>query len=123
MRKLSKEQIDTVNSLLLGFDTIARHIEENGNRIGLRAASAASAVKSLDMIADALESELFGPANLAARKAKVLQKDSDESYVATFDAPMAPHQVDGDEPYMGAFSDDQSAAVQQGKSSTGRPLA
>ncbi len=123
MRKLSKEQIAAVDSLLLGFDTIAQFIEQNSNMMGLKTATAKAALKSLDMVADVLESELLGPQNLAKRKAQVLQQDADESYMGTFDAPMAPHQVDGDEPYMAAFGDDQSSAVQSGKASNGRPLA
>ena len=42
----------------------------------------------------------------------------------TFNAPMAPIQTDADEnQYMSLFKDDQSQAVETGKSTTGRPLA
>ena len=58
------------------------------------------------------------------KEAKVVQKDADEGYMDTFNAPMAPIQTDADEnSYMSLFKDDQSQAVETGKSTSGRPLA
>jgi len=36
---------------------------------------------------------------------------------------MKPIQTNADEPYMSAYGDDQSSAVNHGKSTIGRPLA
>jgi hypothetical protein len=41
----------------------------------------------------------------------------------TFRNPMQPRQTDSDEPYMSAYKDDQSSAVNHGQSTSGKPLA
>jgi hypothetical protein len=85
-------------------------------------------VNALDKEADRTEVEAFGVDSFQTRQetivtAKVIQKDSDEGYMGTFDSPMSVHQKDADEGYMSQFEDDQSTAVNSGKSTTGRPLA
>ncbi len=97
-------------------------------------------VGDLDTVADKVEAASFSPEQLQARQAKVvaanvakeqakkaqvLQRDSDEGYMATFANPMKPIEGDADEkPYMGLYGDDQSSAVHHGKQEeNGRAIA
>lgn len=124
--KFAKED---ANRILSRLDKMAGAIQANYEQWGMPFEVAKGLVQGLDRTADEIESATFGPQSLANRQisvlkeAKVIQQDSDEGYMATFNAPMAPHQADSDEPYMGQFKDDQSQAVATGKSTTGRPLA
>lgn len=117
------------NSVLARLDHIAGQIQTKFASWGLDPAVAKSIVNDLDKVADEVEKGVYGPESLAQRQvevlkqAKVLQQDSDEKYMGTFNAPMAPIQTDADEKYMSAFKDDQSQAVETGVSTTGRPLA
>lgn len=127
--KLSEEQVKTASSILGRLDRIAASIQANHEAWGMTQQQAKPVVNELDKLADDLEKHFFGESSLQRRQvevlkqAKVIQKDSDESYMETFNSPMAPIQTDADEPYMAAYKDDQSQAVQTGKSTTGRPLA
>jgi len=92
--------------------------------------AAKAVVNEIDKVADEVELHAYGSDHMlqrqihVLRQAKVLQKDSDEGYMDTFNAPTAPIQNDADEnEYMGLFKDDQTIAVETGKSTTGRPLA
>lgn len=124
--KLEKDQ---ANQTLSRLDRLAGHIQTNAQKWGMPFEVAKAIVNDLDKTADEIEVASFGARSFEARQvnvlksAKVIQQDSDESYMKTFNAPMAPHQTDGDEPYMSQFKDDQSQAVESGKSTTGRPLA
>lgn len=127
--KLSTEQVKQASELLGRVDKIAQEIQANHASWGMSLDEARPLVNSLDKLADDLEARFFGAASLQRRQietlkqAKVIQQDSDEPYMKTFNSPMAPHQTDADEPYMSAYADDQSQAVQVGKSETGRALA
>jgi chromosome condensin MukBEF ATPase and DNA-binding subunit MukB len=125
--KLSAEQIKQADSLLSRLDKVASDIQANHKSWGMSFEAAKSLVNGLDKVADDLETSIFGSESLVARQrevvAKVIQKDSDEKYMDTFNKPTAPIQTDADEPYMSAYADDQSSAVNGGKSTTGRPLA
>lgn len=129
--KLDKDQ---ANRTLTRLDRIAGSIQTNAEKWGMPFEAAKAIVNALDRTADEIEAASFGAESLAARQEKVvasakpkaahvIQQDSDESYMKTFNAPMAPHQTDSDESYMSQFKDDQSQAVETGKSTTGRPLA
>lgn len=126
--RLSAEQEKAASGLLFRLDKCAQNIQENHQKWGLSFESAKGLVNHLDRIADEFEKGFFGDQSLQRRQvevlkqAKVIEKDSDEGYMQTFANPMAPIQTDGDEPYMSAYADDQSSAVQSGKSTTGRPL-
>lgn len=117
------------SEVLLRLDTMATQITEKFASMGLDEGTAKALVNDLDRVADIVEASSFGSDSLAVRQvevlkqAKVLQQESDESYMKTFDNPMSVHQQDADEGYMSAFKDDQSSAVISGKSETGRPLA
>jgi hypothetical protein len=127
--KLSAEQVKAANDLLGRLDTIATAIQKHYASWGMSQPEAKALVNGLDRVADDFEKHAFGDTSLLRRQveilkeAKVIQKDSDEKYMETFNSPMAPIQTDADEPYMSAYKDDQSQAVQTGKSTTGRPLA
>lgn len=127
--KLTASQTKQANELLSRLDAVAKHIQANYAKWGMPKEAAKPLVNHLDKIADELEVLAFGQDSFNRRQvemlkaAKVIQQDSDEPYMKTFNSPMAPHQTDADEPYMQAYADDQSQAVQVGKSETGRPLA
>jgi hypothetical protein len=129
MNKLSSTQITAANEALSRLDTLAATIQKRYASWGMSATEAKAAVNSLDSVADTLEKLAFGEESLQARQievlkqAKVIQQDSDESYMKTFNAPTGPKQTDGDEPFMQAYADDDTAGVSGGKSTVGRPLA
>lgn len=127
--KLSADQAKHANTILSRMDRIAAEVQANHATWGMSFDDAKRLVNTLDKVADEMESSFFGKESMERRQvellksAKVLQKDSDESYMDTFNKPTAPIQTDADEPYMSAYADDQSTAVNNGKSTTGRPLA
>lgn len=124
--KLAKE---VANPILSRLDKLATSIQDNHAKWGMSFETAKAIVNEIDRSADEIEKAAFGEDSLKNRQlnvlvqAKVIQQDSNEPYMGTFNAPMAPHQTDSDEPYMGMFKDDQSTAVEDGKSTTGRPLS
>lgn len=118
--KFSHEQAELILSRL---DKMAQTIQENAQKWGMDFKTAKQLVNDLDKTADEVEVAAFGDASFVRRQAEVIEKDSDEKYMGAFANPMAPVQVEADEKYMGAFKDDQSSAVNHGKSTTGRPLA
>jgi hypothetical protein len=127
--KLSAEQSKQASAILGRLDRIAADIQAGHAAWGMSFDDAKRIVNHLDKIADDVEQSAFGKESMEARQveilktAKVIQKDSDESFMDTFNRPTAPIQTDADEPYMSAYADDQSTSVSTGKSTTGRPLA
>ncbi|MFA5053725.1 MAG: hypothetical protein WC565_06690, partial [Parcubacteria group bacterium] len=121
-----KQQADAT---LLRLDKLAHTIQANHERWGMPFEQAKAIVNDIDKTADEIEVAAYGAESLQRRQvevlkqAKVIQRDADESYMDTFANPMAPKQVEADEPYMKLYGDDQSSAVNDGKSSVGRPLA
>jgi len=124
--KIAKED---ANKALSRIDRIAGLIQANAENWKIPFETAKAIVNDLDKTADEIEKSAYGAESLAKRQvevlknAKVLQHDSDEGYMGTFNAPTAPKQTDSDETYMSLFKDDQTVSVVDGKSSTGRPLA
>jgi hypothetical protein len=124
--KFAKEDADRI---LVRLEKMASYIQDHHASWDMDFNSAKALVNDLDRTADEVEKAAFGEESFQTRQievlkaAKVIQQDSDESYMGTFNAPMAPKQTDSDEGYMSQFRDDQSQAVATGKSSTGRPLA
>jgi hypothetical protein len=118
------------NNLLTRLDKAASAIQANYKSWGMPFEAAKEIVNVIDKTADEIESTAFGEesfevrqAEVVAKTAHVVNRDSDEPYMDTFNAPMRPIQMDADEPYMKAYADDQSTAVHSGKSTAGRPLA
>jgi hypothetical protein len=124
--KYSSQDADRILNRL---DKLAGTIQENYSAWGMPFEVAKEVVNNLDKLADEIEVSSFGKESMVRRQvevlktAKVIQQDADEKYMATFQNPMQPRQVEADEPYMAAYKDDQSSAVESGKSTTGRPLA
>jgi len=121
---------EEANRTLSRLDKLAADIQANYKAWGMPFEDARNFVNALDKTADEVEVASFGEKSFEERQAetitkmaKVIGRDADESYMDTFNSPTRPLQTDGDEPYMKAYADDQSMAVQSGKSTTGRPLA
>lgn len=121
---------EEASQVLAKLDRIASVIQDNHEKWGMKFEAAKAVVNEIDKVADEIERLAYGEDNMLKRQihvlkeAKVLIKDSDEGYMDTFNAPTAPIQTDADEnEYMSLFKDDQSQAVETGKSTTGRPLA
>lgn len=125
--KLSAEQSKRASEILGRLDTLAKEIQEKHASWGMSFDNAKKVVNGLDSVADSFEKAAFGSESFERRQreilAKVVQREADEPYMDNFVNPMEPIQTDADEPYMGAYGDDQSSAVQDGKSTVGRPLA
>jgi hypothetical protein len=125
----AEEAEETLQSL----DKCAHEIQLNYKSWGMPFEAAKAIVNVLDKTADEIEIATFGKESFETRQVKevtartktaeVIKQDADEAYMKGFANPMAPVQVEGDEPYMAAYKDDQSSAVHHGKSTTGRPLA
>ncbi len=101
----SNPQKQIANRVLATLDSTAQQMEElaKAGRIDPKLASAI--VKDIDAFADRFEVAAFGQKNLASRvaklrKAKVVQRDSDEKYMETFQNPIKTITTDADEPYM-----------------------
>lgn len=126
--KFAKEE---ASQILGRLDHMAASIQDNHEKWKIPFVVAKALVNSIDKVADEIELASMGPESLLkrqvhtlAKEGKVVRKDADEGYMDTFNAPMAPIQTDADEnSYMSLFKDDQSQAVESGKSTTGRPLA
>jgi hypothetical protein len=129
---MPKFAAETADPSLARLDKTARLIQANYEAWGMPFEAAKEIVNVLDRTADEIEVASFGEGSFRtrqlevikqARTAEVIERDADEKYMSTFENPMAPIQVEGDEPYMKAYRDDQSSAVNHGESTTGRPLA
>lgn len=119
---MPKFAAEVANGALTRLDKIAASIQSNYEAWGMPFDTAKAIVNDLDRTADDIEVSAFGKESFIRRQAEVIQKEGDEGYMATFENPMAPVQVEADEPYMRQYADDQSSAVIHGKSTTGRPL-
>lgn len=96
-------QKQVANKVLANLDETANKIDMlvKAGKIDPRLAS--TLVKEIDSFADRFQVAAFGPESLkrhAAKVAKVLQKDSDEKYMDTFDNPNKVIQSDADEGFM-----------------------
>lgn len=120
MLKLAAE---VANSALSRLDKIAAAVQANYGAWGMPFETAKAIVNDIDKTADEIELASFGKESFIRRQAEVIQKESDESYMATFANPMAPVQVESDEGFMSAYKDDQSSAVRHGVSTSGQKLA
>lgn len=123
MKTVSASQAKLASQVLETFDKMADYVQANYTKLGMSHADAKRVVNALDRTADKFEVATLGEESFAARQAEVLERDSEEPYVQTFEAPTRVHQSDKDEPYMGLFNDDQTTAVGTGKSEAGKPIA
>lgn len=125
--KLSAEQSKQASDVLGRIDDLAKTVQANHASWGMSFDDAKTVVNDLDKTADIFERMAFGEESLQRRQqevlAKVIKREPDEGYMDTFQNPHQPVQTDADEPYMGAYGDDQSSAVADGKEETGEALA
>lgn len=119
MPKIAKSEAELI---LARLDKLAGYIQKNASAWGIPFDDAKGMVNDLDRTADEIETAAFGVESFQTRQAEVIQKESDEPYMATFENPQSPHQVEADEPYMSAYSSDDSSGVNHGKSENGKPL-
>jgi hypothetical protein len=127
MPKFASQDADRI---LARLDKIAATVQEKYAEWGMPFDTAKEITNALDTTADEIEVVAFGKesfdlrqAEVLSKTAQVIQREPDEKYMDTFANPSQPRQVEADEPYMAAYKDDQSSAVNHGKSTTGRPLA
>ena len=127
MAAKTAEQSKYASDILGRFDKLAQDVQTHYEVWGMTMAEAKEVVNHLDAVADDFEKAAFGAESLGKRQreilAAVIQQDSDEPYMKTFEKPFRPHQTDADEPYMSAYDDDDSSAVEKGKEENGEPLA
>jgi hypothetical protein len=91
---------ELANKVLTNLDTAASRIEKlaKAGKIDTRLAS--NLVRDIDAFADRFEVSAYGKDSLKRRQAKVLQHDSDEKYMGTFNEPNKRHKGDSDESWM-----------------------
>ena len=91
------------NKILSNLDETANLIDKLAKDGKLDPKVAAELNGNIDSFSDRFQVAAFGQKSLAGWKSKVgkvLQQDSDEPYMKTFENPQKPIQTDADEPYM-----------------------
>jgi hypothetical protein len=88
------------NKVLTNLDVAATKIERLAKSGKIEPRLASQLIRDVDSFADRFETAAFGKDSLQRRQAKVLQHDADEKYMATFNNPNKPIQVEADEGYM-----------------------
>lgn len=121
------QQSKYASEILTRIDKLAKDIQEHHDKWGMSMQEAKAVVNHLDLVADDFEKAAFGEESFLKRQrevmAKVLQRDPDESFMDNYNNIHQPEQTDADEPYMSAYNDDQSSAVETGREENGEPLA
>jgi len=120
MPKIAKSEAETILGRL---DKLAGYLQKHATEWGIPFETAKAMVNDLDRTADEIELAAFGDESFQTRQAEVIQKESDEPYMATFENPQSPIQTEADEPYMSAYTSDDSSGVHHGKAENGKPLA
>lgn len=108
---MDKKAIQAAEQALTGLDRMASTIEKNHAEWGMDPRLATALLRSIDKIADDLESSIMGEGSMLARQAALLEGEKDEDYMSAFDSPSEVHESDSDEDYMSLFDDDQTEAV------------
>lgn len=101
----------TANKVLTNLDRTASTLEGLAKSGKVNKAIVAKLVGELDAFADKFQVAAFGAENFRKHQAKVLESDSDEPFMKTFDAPQKVLEGDSDEPYMKTFDQDQTESV------------
>ena len=101
----SAPQKKIANRVLTTLDNTADKLESLAKSGKIDPRLASGIIRDIETFADKFEISVFGKQNLMkrasqARQAKVLQQDSDEAYMKTFENPIKPITTDADEPYM-----------------------
>ena len=114
------------NRVLTNLDFAAGRIEGLAKSGKLDPKLAAKLVSEIDSFADRFQVAAYGAEsleNFKAQVAKVLQKDSDEKYMDTFDKPIGIIEAESDEPYMKSFDEDITESVTDRDEYTVRDIA
>jgi len=88
------------NRVLTNLEHTASEIGRLAKEGHIDARLAADLCSNIDGFSDRFEIATFGLESFRNRQAKVLQREKDEPYMATFDNPNKVIQSDKDEPYM-----------------------
>lgn len=88
------------NKLISTLESVATEVDQLAKAGKLDSEFASKVSSQIDAYADRLEIAAFGKESFLKRRAKVLEMDSDEPYMKTFENPQEPLQTDPDEPYM-----------------------
>ena len=109
------EQSNRASEILERLDNVVLDIQKHHASWGMDRSEAEPIVNHLDAVLDDFEKLAFGEESFEARQrevmAAVIQRDPDEPYMDTFNAPE--NHTDADEPYMSAYSDDESHSVSE----------
>lgn len=117
---MDKKAIQAAEQALSGLDRMASTIEANHAKWGMDPRLASALLRSLDKIADDLESSVMGEDSMLVRQAgllglkeaALLEGDADEDYMSAFDAPSEVLEGDSDESeYMSLFDEDETKSV------------
>jgi len=96
-------QKQVANRVLSNLEKTANQVDALAKSGNLDPRVASQITHAIDSFSDRFHVAAFGEKSLAdykARVAKVLEQDSDEPYMKTFDNPNKVIQSDSDEPYM-----------------------
>jgi hypothetical protein len=117
----------SANQVLQTLDDTAGRLEKLKVAGKINPKVADGLIKQIDTFADRVQVAAFGKESFQRFQAKVIQKDSDEKFMDTFDNPNKVIQSDSDEPYMhkappsfnskgiDTYDQDGSAAVSERK--------
>ena len=88
------------SQVLSTLDSTAKEVEELLAGGHVNSEEAGKLLHNIDSFADRLQIAAYGKASFRAFQAKVLERDSDEPWMDTFNNVQEPIQTDPDEPYM-----------------------
>jgi hypothetical protein len=88
------------NKILNHLDSAANHIEKLAKTGKIDPKVASEITRDIDTFSDRIEKVAFGEGSFNARRAKVIQRDPDEKFMDTYDAPSKVIQSDADEGFM-----------------------
>lgn len=102
---------NTANKVLTNLDRTAGTLEALAKSGKVDPRVAAKLVHEIDSFADRFQVAAFGEESLRKHQAKVIQKDSDEKFMDTFDNPNKLIEGDADEDFMKEFDTDRTTTV------------
>lgn len=90
----------SANQVLQTLDDTAQRLENLKVAGKINPQVADDLIRQIDTFADRFQIAAFGKESFKRFQAKVIQRDSDEKFMDTFDNPNKVIQSDADEPYM-----------------------
>lgn len=91
------------SEVLTTLENVANQVEQLQKDKVIEPKVASELVREIDAFSDKFHVATFGEKSLLAyraKMAKVIEQESDEPYMKTFENPQKPIQVEKDEPYM-----------------------